>query len=150
LLQRRRDDLGHVVLGWFRLSSLLFPARAGGLRADPVDRAAVRDGQRPGSGAAPVRVIPGRGTPDLEQHLLRDLLGLGRIAQHLPHHPVDRGGQFGVDELERPVVAARHPAQQRGHVRRRGSLGLPLTYLRPAHDPLFEAAGPPDWSCITW
>jgi hypothetical protein len=111
--------------------------------------ATVRDRQRPRGGAAPARVEPGRRPPDLKQNLLRDLLGLGRVAQHLPDDAVDRAGEFGVDELERPVVAARHLAQQRGEVRRQGlrvRLGPPPTYLRPAHDPVFETAGPPDWS----
>jgi len=110
---------------------------------------AMRQGRNPGGGAAQLRIEPRCGTPDVEQHLLRDLLGLGRVAQHLPDDAVDRAGEFGIDELERPMVAARHLAQQRGEVRRQGlrvRLGLPLTYLRPAHDPVFEAAGPPDWS----
>ena len=55
--------------------------------------------------------------PDLEQHLLGDFLGLGRISQHLPDHPVHRPGQLAVDQLERPVVAARHQGQQGGQVR---------------------------------
>ena len=81
------------------------------------------------------------GAPDLEQHLLGDLLGLGRISQHLPDHPVHRPGQLAVDQLERPVVAARHQGQQGGQVRLmfRHRVRLPLSYIRPAHALLFEA-----------
>jgi hypothetical protein len=109
VVQRGRHDLGHVI-GWdYVRRRLLLPARTCGLRTDPVDRAAVRDGQRPGGGAAPGRVEPRRRAPDLEQHLLGDFLRLGRISQHLPDHPVHRPGQLTVDHFERLVVAARHP-----------------------------------------
>jgi hypothetical protein len=60
-----------------------------------------------------------------------------RVSQHLPDHAVHRAGQFAVDQLERPVVAARHQNQLGGEIRLvvRRRLRLQLSYIRPAHAP---------------
>jgi hypothetical protein len=63
------------------------------------------DGEDPGKGAALCRVEPGGRAPDLEQHLLGDLFGLGRVAQHGADQAVNRSGQPVVDRLERALVA---------------------------------------------
>ena len=57
-------------------------------------------------------VEPGGGAPDLDQHLLGDLLGLGRVAQHPADHAEHRAGDPVVQQLERRRVAARDPVQQ--------------------------------------
>jgi hypothetical protein len=97
----------------------------------------VGHGQHPGDPAAPGRVEPGRGPPDLEQYLLGDFLGLGRIPQHLPDDAVYRPGQLSVDRLEGLVVAAGYLGQEKSQI-----LGLPLSgagiwpcraYLWPVH-----------------
>jgi hypothetical protein len=102
-----------------------------------VHGAPVGHGQHPGDAAAPGRVEPGRGPPDLEQHLLGDFLGLGRIAQYLPDHAVYRPGQLTVDRLEGLVIAPGDLGQEKSQIP-----GLPLSgtgirsdlpYLWPVH-----------------
>jgi hypothetical protein len=62
--------------------------------------------------AAPGRIEAGGGAPYFKQYLLGDLLGLGRIAQHLADEPVDRAGELVVHGLEGGVLAARHEGKQ--------------------------------------
>ena len=56
----------------------LHPVRARLLGADPIHGAPVRDGEHPRQAAPALRVEPGRGAPDLDEHLLGHLLRLRR------------------------------------------------------------------------
>jgi len=85
------------------------------LRADPVDRAAVRDRRHPRHRAAPARLKPRRAAPHLQQHLLAHLLRLKRI----PHHAADDAEHHRpgarAHRLERGLISAGHTAQQGLH-----------------------------------
>ena len=86
-------------------------------RTDPVDRPAMRQRHDPGGRAAPAGVELGRGPPDLEQDVLGDLLGLGRVADHPPDDAEHRRGDLVVDGVEGGRVAPRDQADLRGEIR---------------------------------
>src|SRR5262249_33358146 len=105
-------DVGDHVVRHGYLGGPLLAGRGRGRGAHPVHRAAVRDGHRPGSGAALGRVEAGRGPPYLQQDLLANLLGLGRVAHYPQDEAIHRAGQGVVDSLERGLVASRYPREQ--------------------------------------
>lgn len=75
------------------------PIPVGAALPDPVDGATVRDRADPGDGA--VRgVEPVRDLPDLEEDVLRDLLGLPRIHELVPDEPFHEGSEPDVEPLE--------------------------------------------------
>jgi hypothetical protein len=84
--------------------------------ADPVDGPPPGDGQGPGRRAAFAGVVADGGPPHFEEHLLGDLFGLGRIADHGPDEALNRAGQLGEDQIERSVVAAPGRREQSVHV----------------------------------
>ncbi len=86
------------------------------LAAHTVDGAAMSDHDRPRADARPGRVEAGRLPPDLHEDLLRDLLGLGRVAQHPAHDAVDGRRQEVVQRRERGLIAVGDPGDVRRQV----------------------------------
>jgi hypothetical protein len=103
--------------GWRWSSGPEFALGRRGLGPDPVDGATMGDRQHPGRRAAPGRIEPGRGAPDLEQDLLGDLLRLRWVAEHLAYQPVHGAGHLVIHRLERAGVTARHVREQRVQIR---------------------------------
>ena len=122
----RLDGLGHLVEGDVGGGgtplALGFPLH----RTDPVHRPAVRQRHHPGHRGAPAGVELGRVPPHLEQHLLGDLLGLGRIADHPPDDAEHGRGHLVVDRVEGRLVAPGHQPQAG---QRRGRPGWPASGL---------------------
>jgi hypothetical protein len=85
------------------------------------------------------RVVLPRGRPELEEHLLGDLLGLGRVAQHGRDLTVDRLTELRVNQVEGRLLPASHGSKQRIEVpvdRRRRARVL----LLAAHERYSKAA----------
>ena len=123
-LQARLDRLGHLVVGDDGRRDA--PLAVGFLlhRANPVDRPAMRERRHPGGGAAPFGIELGRVPPDLEQHVLGDLLGLGRVADHPPDDAEHRRGDLVVERRRRhPRRRAPPGADEPGQRSARGVWG---------------------------
>src|SRR4051794_18956286 len=84
----------------------------------------MREGRYPGGGAASFGIEFCRVPPDLEQHILGDLLGLGRVADHPPDDAEHRRGDLVVEEVEGIRVAARYAADKPGQAAARGARGI--------------------------
>src|SRR5680860_107616 len=99
--------------GWIALVVTGVPAagRLGG--PHPVDRLAVDDREEPADGAAPLRLEPAGGPPDLEERLLGDLLGLGRVSQD-PHREAEGPGAGGVVEGRESLGVATGRTDEQG------------------------------------
>jgi len=80
--------------------------------AKALDGAPPRDHQGPSGRAALARVVLRRSRPELEEHLLGDLLGLGRVAQHGRDLTVDRLAELPVNQVEGAVLSASHGSEQ--------------------------------------
>src|SRR4051794_18771771 len=92
----------------------MVPAAGGRRRSHPVYGLAVGDGHHPPEGTAALRVEPGRHAPDLEEGLLGDLFGLGRVPKDPDHEPVEPWGDGVVELRERALVAPRRLSEQTG------------------------------------
>ena len=103
-----------------RRGGLLVADGGGGGAADPVDGAPARHHHRPPGGAALARVEVHGGRPELEEHLLGNLLGLSRVAEHGRDLMVDRFSQLLVNQVECPVLSASDGAKQGIQVTGRG------------------------------
>jgi hypothetical protein len=148
LVQRAGQPLAVERVGGGLMSLVPQPGRRGGLlvaggggdgTADPVDGAPARDHHRPPGGAALARVEVHGGRPELEEHLLGDLLGLGRVAEHGRDLIVDRLSQLLVNQVERPVLSAGDGAKQRIEVTGRGGRARAPALL-PTHERYSKAA----------
>jgi hypothetical protein len=132
------EGLGRGLVGlvpqFGRRGGLLVADGGGDGTADPVDGAPARDHHRPPGGAALARVEVHGGGPELEEHLLGDLLGLGRVAQHGRDLTVDRFPQLLVNQVECPVLSASDGTQERIQVviGRGGWVSAPA--LLPTHE----------------
>ena len=62
------------------------------LGACSLDRAAVRDGERPANGVALLCAIPGRGLPQLQQHFPGDFPGVRAVPQQPGRQAENRAG----------------------------------------------------------
>jgi hypothetical protein len=98
----------------------------------------MRERHRPGLGAATLRVEPRGRPPDLDQHLLGDLLRLARISDH-PQH---QAGEVVIDPFEGGTIAPGHTAQQLAQV------GLSST-LMPVLAADTPSAVPGPGTCLT-
>ena len=78
-----------------------------------VDRTPASDRHGPAMHPTASRVEAGCVAPHLDEHLLRDLLGLGGIAYDAQHGAVERGRQLVVEVGERVLVAVGDPSHQR-------------------------------------
>ena len=101
--------------------------------ADTVDRPPVRDRERPRANAAAGGIEPGGLAPDLDEHLLGDLLGLRRIAEDASRHAIDDRRQPVVERGERILITTSDLDHQRVEV---GIQGPPMcqTFLRRCVD----------------
>jgi hypothetical protein len=116
-----------------RRGGLLVADGGGDGTADPVDGAPARDHHRPPGGAALARVEVHGGRPELEEHLLGDLLGLGRVAEYGRDLMVDRLSQLLVNQVECPMLSASDGTQQRIQVTGRGGRARAPALL-PTHE----------------
>jgi hypothetical protein len=120
---------------------LLVADGGGSGAADPVDRPPPGDHHRPPGGAALARVVVHGSRPQLEEHLLGDLLGLGRVAQHGRDLPVDRLAELLVNQVKCPMLSAAYGSEQRIQVPvGRGRGARPPALVR-AHERYSKAAG---------
>jgi hypothetical protein len=94
------------------ICSAAVPVRCALLRADPVDRPPVRDRRHPRHRAAPSRLEPRCTPPDVQQHLLTDLLGLEPIAYRGAHHTEHGRNHLSAQNLERCLVTMRYLGKQ--------------------------------------
>jgi hypothetical protein len=132
-LERVRRGLMGLVPQLGRRGGLLVADGGGDGTADPVDGAPARHHHRPPGGAALAWVEVHGGRPELEEHLLGDLLGLGRVAEHGRDLMVDRLSQLLVNEVECPVLSASDGTQQRIQITGRGGRAR-VPALLPTHE----------------
>jgi hypothetical protein len=121
-----------------RRGGLLVAGGGGDGAADPVDGAPARDHHRPPGGAALARVEVHRGRPELEEHLLGNLLGLGWVTEHGRDLMVDRLSQLLVNQVECPVLSATDGTKQRIQVTGRGGRAKAPALL-PTHEQYSKA-----------
>jgi hypothetical protein len=144
------ERLGRGLVGlvpqFGRPGGLLVADGGGDGAADPVDGAPARDHHRPPGGAALARVEVHGGRPELEEHLLGDLLGLGRVAKHGRDLTVHRFTQLLVNQVECPVLSVSDGTQERiqvvatGRGRRAGAPALLPTHERYSKAPAVRLA----------
>ncbi|OEI67457.1 hypothetical protein Cus16_2892 [Curtobacterium sp. ER1/6] len=79
---------------------------------DPVDRPSVGHGQHPAGGGPAGAVEPGGLLPDLEEDLLRDLLGLRPVLEEPDHESEHAAGQGVVEFGEGRLVAGGDAGEQ--------------------------------------
>jgi hypothetical protein len=104
--------LGDLIVWRADVDGLVFAVGRGRRGADTVDGAAMGDGHHPRRRATHGRVEPRRGPPHLEEDLLGDLLGLGRIPENPADDAVHRAGHPVIQRLERHLVATCHVDEQ--------------------------------------
>jgi len=79
---------------------------------NPVDGAAVGDGEHPGGCACDGWYVTVGELPDFEENFLGDLFRLAGIDEDVPDDRVHAGGREGVQGGERGTIPRRHSAQE--------------------------------------
>ena len=128
-----RCDLGPA------LGELLDPVALRLLLADPVDRSATSDRDRPCRHRGLLRIETGGVRPDLYEHFLRHLLGHRRITQHTRDGREHHRCHGVVDLGEGILVAVLHPLDERREIGGHGSDAV----MMPGFDDFFDS---PAWS----
>ncbi len=126
-----QTGLGTVGGGWdvsWWISAVLFEGWehwwGGGAPDDPVNRAPVREGQRPCRRASRGFAVPRRRAPDASRTSCMILLGLNRIAHYAPDHAEHLAGRAVIDGFEGDLIPAGHMSEHGAKLtvpRRRGA-----------------------------
>ena len=103
-------------------------ARLGDAAAQVVDRPRARDRHDPGQRRAAAGVVVRAALPDLEEHLLHDVLGRAAVAERVAQEAEDGRAEVGVEVLQRLRVAPAQAAPRGGG--RRGSAPGPRSLIR--------------------
>jgi hypothetical protein len=90
----------------------VLPVRGRLVVTDRIDGATVGEREHPALGGAACRVEPRRGLPDLEEHLLGDLLGPGGVADDATGHAEHGRTEDVVECRERGLVASSDTDEQ--------------------------------------
>jgi enoyl-CoA hydratase/carnithine racemase len=143
--QQRRDaapvgrlQRGLAVLGGRRQLVLVALAHPRDPRGAPpgVDRPAAGEHAQEPAEVAALDVEPVRAAPDLEEHVVRQVLGEVAVAQDPQGDPEDLGGVSGVHRGERRLVGEAGPGGAQGERRDGGGLGGHESLMREQSGPL--------------
>jgi hypothetical protein len=93
-------------------SERIIPHRARLRAAHPIDRAAVRNHQKPPQHGPAAGIEPGRLTPHFQIDILGDLSRLRRIANHPQHQAVHPRRSQVIQPGKRLLIATRGASQQ--------------------------------------
>src|SRR3954447_11358513 len=97
-----------------------------------VHRSTVCDRHDPGLGLAKGAVETSGLAPDLEEHLLRDVLGPGRVPHDTSRQPEHGRAELVVELLERGRVPPRYPSHEQIEVARSPGRHQPESWFRHA------------------
>src|SRR4051794_1761496 len=129
----RRDQrvsglvMAHLVVRRHLVMTLLRLAPPYGVHRSPV-----RDRHDPGLGLAKGAVESSRLAPDLEEHLLRNVLGPGRVPHDTARQPEHGRGQLVVQLFERGCVPPCYPSHKQIEVARPPGRHQPESWFRHA------------------